>query len=100
MGLARSLYESMKILPDSLSIKMKIMADKTDELYLSFDHDPTENGKGFLKSAHVHTLVPGEYRSEHAGGRFRTRMWSSGYGASNHISSANKCLDRYEQTGI
>ena len=74
MGLAGSLYKSMGYLPDSLAVRMKIMADQTDSLYLSFDHDPTENGKGFLKFAHVHTLVPGEYRSEHVGGRFRTRM--------------------------
>lgn len=100
MGLARSLYRSMDLVPDSITVRMKIMADKTDELYLSFDHDPTETGKGFLKSAHVHTLVPGEYRSEHRGGRFRTRMWSSGYGASNHIGSANNCLRRYKQTSI
>jgi len=100
MGLAKSLYRAMDLLPDSLTIRMKVMADRTDSLYLSFDHEPTENGKGFIKSAHVHTLVPGEYRSEHAGGRFKTRMWSSGYGASNHIGSANNCLSRYEQTGI
>ena len=69
LGLARSLYKSMDLVPDSLSVRMKIMADNTDELYLNFDHEPTETGKGFLKSAHVHTLEPGEYRSEHAGGR-------------------------------
>ena len=27
-------------------------------------------------------------------------MWSSGYGASNHIGSANSCLSRYRQTRI
>ena len=27
-------------------------------------------------------------------------MWSSGYGADNHIGSANNCLGRYRQTGI
>lgn len=100
MGLAGSLYKTMGLVPDSMAIRMKVMADRTDSLYLSFDHDPTENGKGFLKSAHVHTLEPGEYRSEHLGGRFRTRMWNSGYGGGNHIGSANNCLERYRQTGI
>ena len=100
MGLARSLYRAMEIMPDSIAMRMKIMADNTDPLYLSFDHEPTENGKGFLKSAHVHTLVPGEYRSEHTGGSFRTKMWGSGYSASNHVGSANSCLSRYTQTGL
>jgi hypothetical protein len=100
MGLAGALYKSMGLLPDSLASRMKVMADKTDSLYLSFDHDPTENGRGFLKSAHVHTLVPGEYRSEHLGGRFRTRMWSSGYGGGNNIGQANSCYRRYRETGI
>ena len=27
-------------------------------------------------------------------------MWSSGYGGSNHIGSANNCLRRHDQTGI
>lgn len=100
MGLAKSLYASMNKLPDSLSKRMKRIADQTDSIYLSFNHEPTRDGKGFIKSAHVHTLEPGEYRSEHSGGRFSTKMWSSGYGASNHISSANSCLGRYKETGI
>lgn len=100
MGLAASLYKAKDLLPDTFAIRMKQMADSTDPLYLSFNHDPVEGGKGFVKSAHLHTLVPGEYRSEHKGGRFRTQMWSSGYGAGNTIGQANSCLDRYYQTGI
>lgn len=100
MGLARSLYRSMDLVPDTLAVRMKQMADSTDPLYLSFDHDPTEKGAGFIKSAHVDSLVPGEYRSEHKGGRFTTRMWSSGYGGSNHLGPASSCLSRYQQTGI
>jgi hypothetical protein len=100
MGLAGSLHKSMKLLPDTFAVRMKKMADDTDPLYLSFDHDPVAGGKGFVKSAHVHTLVPGEYRSEHKGGRFRTQMWSSGYGAGNSIGQANGCLGRYNETGI
>ena len=100
MGLAKSLYKVMDQLPDSMAVRMKAMADQTDRLYLSFDHDPTEGGKGFLKFAHVHTLKPGEYRWEHYGGEYWTKMWSSGYGAGNSIGTANSCLDRYFQTGI
>lgn len=100
MGLASSLYKAMEWLPDTFAVRMKKMADATDSLYLSFDHDPRAGGQGFVKSAHVHTLVPGEYRSEHKGGRFRTQMWSSGYGAGNTIGQANGCLDRYFETGI
>lgn len=100
MGLAGSLYKTMGQVPDSMAVRMKLMADRTDSLYLCFDHDPTEGGKGFLKSAHLHTLVPGEYRSEHLGGRFRTQMWSSGYGGGNNIGQANSCYRRYRETGI
>ncbi|MEQ9288028.1 MAG: hypothetical protein RIG77_14010 [Cyclobacteriaceae bacterium] len=100
MGLASSLYKSMEKLPDTLALRMKLMADQTDSIYLSFDHDPTLNGKGFVKYAHVHTLEPGEFRWVHAGGKFRTSMWSNGYGAGNHIGAGNNCLERYRQTGI
>jgi hypothetical protein len=100
MGLASSFYKVMDRLPDSLSVRMKKISESTDSLYLSFPHDPTPDGIGFIKSAHVHTLVPGEYRSEHLGGRFTTSMWSSGYGAGNTIGSANSCLGRHRQTGI
>lgn len=99
MGLAESLYKSMDKVPSPLAQRMKQMADQTDELYLSFDHDPTAQGKGFIKYAHVHTLVPGDYRYP-SRTKFNTAMWSSGYGGSNSISSANNCLDRYRQTGI
>lgn len=99
MGLAQSLYRSMNKVPDSLAQRMKSMADRTDALYLSFDHDPTVGGVGFVKYAHVHTLEPGDYRYP-SRTKFSTDMWSSGYGASNSISSANSCLSRYYATGI
>jgi hypothetical protein len=44
MGLATSLYTVKDYLPDDISARMKKMADATDDLYLSFEHDPTEGG--------------------------------------------------------
>jgi hypothetical protein len=100
MGLATALYGVMDQMPDTLAARMKRMADGTDPIYLSFDHDPTEGGKGFLKSAHVHTLEPGEYRWEHRGGNPYTQMWSAGYGGGGNTGQANSCYSRYRQTGI
>jgi hypothetical protein len=100
MGLARSLTGISTEMPDSIAFRMKVLSDSTDPLYLGFKHDPLAGGKGFIKSAHVHTLEPGEYRSEHKGGRYTTGMWSSGYGAGNNVKVANSCLSRFGQTGI
>jgi len=100
MGLAKALYNVKDQLPQELGTRMKKLADSTDTLYLSFDHDPSKGGKGFLKSAHLHTLVPGEYRSEHKGANPYTKMWSAGYGASGNSNQANSCYSRYRQTGI
>lgn len=100
MGLARSLSKVIHVLPDSISARMQVLSASTDPLFLGFNHNPSANASGFIRSAHVHTLEPGEYRSEHKGGRFTSSMWSSGYGAGNTAGMANNCLDRYQQTGI
>lgn len=100
MGLATALYNVKDQLPPELGARMKKLADSTDPLYLSFDHDPSIGGKGFLKSAHLHTLEPGEYRWEHKGENPYTKMWSAGYGASGNSNQATSCYTRYKQTGI
>jgi hypothetical protein len=102
MGLASALYQAMDDVPESLASRMKSIADRTDPLYLGFNHDPGPGGQGFIKYAHVHTLEPGEQRKVHQDKNktARTEKWSSGYSASRDSSSANKCYDRYLQTGI
>lgn len=100
MGLARTFYNISSELPDSIARRMRVLSESTDPLYLGFNHDPGPGGSGFIKSANVNTLEPGEYRSEHKGGKYTTGMWSSGYGAGNSVGVANNCLERYSQTGI
>ena len=102
LGLAIRLYEAMQYVPPDLAERMKKMADGTDSLYLSFDHDPGPGGRGFIKYANVNTLEPGENRAVHKKENKTpyASMWGSGYSASNNTSSANSCYRRYEQTGI
>ena len=102
MGLATQLYQAKKNVPADLGARMKRMADQTDSLFLSFDHDPAPGGRGFIKYAHVHTLEPGENRAIHKK-KNKTpyaKMWSAGYSASRNTSAANNCYSRYLQTGV
>ena len=48
-------------MPADLANRMKKLSEGTDPLYLSFDHDPSKGGKGFLESANLMTLVPGNF---------------------------------------
>jgi len=80
MALASNLYRIMDLMPADLANRMKKLADGTVALYLSFDHDPSKGGKGFLKSANLITLEPGEFRPPHMRNSAWTEMWSAGYG--------------------
>lgn len=101
MNLASNLYRAKDFMPADLANRMKKLSEGTDSLYLSFDHDPSKDGKGFLESANLMTLVPGNFRRSSTGTDAWTEMWSAGYGVgSGSAGQANKCYARYKLTGI
>ncbi len=100
MGLVDQLESVRDNLPDTLRLRMIDLTQNWDSIYLSFAHDPTPDGIGFIKSANVHTLEPGEFRSKSKSGNYSTKMWGSGYTASASSGTANDCLDRFQKTGI
>jgi len=101
MNLASNLYRAKDFMPASLANRMKKLSEGTDPLYLSFDHDPSKGGKGFLESANLITLVPGNFRRSSTGTDAWTEMWSAGYGVgSGSTEQANKSYARYKLTGI
>jgi hypothetical protein len=92
LNLAIDLTSSAPVFGKKLRAKMLERARKTDEIYLSLDHDFSPEGIGFVAGANVHTLKP---RTE--GHWTHTMPWATEYGKSTDAQIANICYLRYQQ---
>lgn len=88
LSLAVDLWAGAAKVPGPLAKKMRASAAKTDEVYLKIQHDLSPKGKGFVGSAHTHTLNPTGYGKG---------AWGAGYGVGGDAPVANLCLLRYRQ---
>jgi pectate lyase-like protein len=91
LSLAIDLWDGAQHVPDALAGKMRETARKADKTFLLMAHDLTQGGPGFVKTAHVDTLV--------AEGAY-TRTWATGYGDATDAQIANLSLLRHGQVGI
>lgn len=96
LGLAIDLHRHANMLPGDLAQQMRTSAARTDDVFLQLDHRLTDNGWGFIKACHTHTLEPGDARDPDM--RFTTRKWATGYGDATDARIALICHLRYQQT--
>ncbi len=88
LSLAVDLEKAAGKVPGALAAKLRRNAAKCDEVFLKIEHDLSPGGKGFVGTAHTHTLAVQGYSKG---------VWRAGYGVGNDASFANLCLLRYRQ---
>ena len=95
ISLAIDLWDGSYKVPDSLGERMRDRAVRTDEIFIKMKHDLSQDGKGFIKEANMHTLEAEDLRK--LGGSLYSLLWGSSYGGSTDAQVANTCYLRYRQ---
>jgi lysophospholipase L1-like esterase len=93
ISLAVDLWDGADRVPEELANAMRARAKKTDEVFLSLDHDFSPAGKGFVCGADTGTL---ERFAE--GNWTDSDTWATSYGKPTDAPIALICKTRYDQT--
>lgn len=92
VSLAIDLWDASRTVPNELGDRMRTRALKSDEVFLSLDHDFSPSGKGFVCGAHTGTLERFE-----TGGWTDSDLWATSYGKPTDAPIALMCYTRYQQ---
>ena len=93
LELARCLWKSADMVPAVLAKRMRHIALKLDQQFLSLPHTITPKDGGFIATIDIETGKP---RSRGTNKPLSTG-WETGYGFGTHAQLANRCLARYQQ---
>lgn len=89
------LHEALPLLPPSLAKLANELATSNDAVILQLPHEPGRDGRGFVMSADVHTLEPGDPRGK--ADDFYSSRWATGYGNPTTAAVALQFAERAEQ---